>query len=84
MTHYFIETSIYKDIDNTNLLIKKDDSVLYRYDPISAKWIADNELSIIYTDHIEVDRIAEKEAQEVIKRLNDEYKEGTYRARRFS
>lgn len=84
MTDYFIETSPYEDISNTNLLIKRDDQGLFKYDPISSKWITDKNLGIIYTDHIEVETVTEEEAQKVIARLNEEYKKGTYKERRFS
>lgn len=84
MTKYLIETNLYKDISNTNLLIKRVDDNLFRYDPISGNWITDYALSIIYTDHIEVEDVTEEEAQKVIQRLNEEYRKGTYKARRLS
>lgn len=81
---YLIETGPYTDLANTNLLIKQDNSSLYRYDPISKNWILDYDLCIIYTDHIEVETVTEEEAQEVIARLNEERKKGAYKERRFS
>lgn len=81
---YLIETGPYTDLTNTNLLIKQDNSDLYRYDPISKDWILDYDLCIIYTDHIEVESITEKEAEKVIQRFNKAYETGTYKARSLS
>lgn len=84
MVDYFIETSPYRDINNTNLLIKRDDQGLFKYDPAGPGWVTDKNLGIIYTDHVEVENVTEEEAQRVMKRLNEEYKNGTFKARRFS